>query len=188
MFKVYVPYSDTTKSARCFDDDLLWQQLHDVPLLVQAIADSNERTKLLCVRQWRGYEGYLANFVHRMQIEAQKRALGSWLDEWQDSPHAEIWAVIRKAGFNPASRPPRWIGGHWFLASNRSELIRVRPEHYAHQFPTTPLEMPFLFPQNTEAFDYTVAMSRRDAGMYENGERVIPDQFLGHLATKGIMP
>lgn len=187
MFKVYVPYSDTTKSARCLHDDLLWQQLHDVPLLAQAIADSNERTKLLCVRQWRGYEGFLANYVHRMQIEAQKRGLGDWLDEWQNSPYAETWKVIRKAKFNPASRPPRWIGGHWFLASNRSELIRINPEHYAHQFPTTPLEMPFLYPQNIPGrFDYTVAVSRRDGDLLYAQERIIPLPWYQHLLEKGL--
>lgn len=189
MFKMYLPYSSTNASAACLHDDLLWQQLHEVSLLCQAIADSDERTKLLGVRQWRGYEGFLANYTHRMQIEAQKRGLGSWLDEWQDSPYARVWAVIRRAGFNPASRPPRWVGGEWFLQSNRSELIRINPEHYAQRFPTTPMEMPFLFPQNHPEgrFDYTVAVSRRDNELYQAGERVIPDRYMDYLVTKGLL-
>lgn len=188
MLKVYLPYSSTNASAECLDDDLLWQQLHEVPLLCQAIADSDERTKLLVVRQWRGYEGFLANYTHRMQIEAQKRELGHWLDEWRTSPYAEVWAIIRKAGFNPASKPPRWVGGHWFLASNRSELIRVNPTHYAQRFPTTPMEMPFLFPQNTPGkFDYTVAMSRRDSDLLYAQERTIPLAWYPYLLEKGLV-
>lgn len=187
MFKVYVPYSATLASARCLDDDLLWQQLHNVPLLVQAIADSDERTRLLCVKQWRGYEGYLANYTHKMQIEAQMRGLGEWLDEWRSSPYARVWSLIREEGFNPAPRPPRWIGGEWFLASNRSELIRINPEHYAHQFPTTPLEMPFLYPQNIPGhFDYTIDISKRDREFLERDYRVIPFPYDGQVAMKGL--
>jgi hypothetical protein len=189
MFPVYLPYSSTNASAACLDDDLLWQQLHEVPLLMQAIAFGSDRTRLLCVRQWRGYEGFLANYTHRMQIEAQKRGLGMWLDEWQTSPYAQVWKVIREAGFNPASRAPRWAGGHWFLESQRSNLIRIAPEHYAHQFPTARLDMPLLYPQNTPgAFDYTVEMSRKDREHYWRGERIIPDEYLPHLVTKGIYP
>lgn len=188
MFTVYTPYSDTTKSARCLDDDLLWQQLHEMPLLCQAIADSIETTRLLVVRQWRGYEGFLANYTHRMQIEAQRRDLGVWDDEWQTSPYAQVWSVMRKAQFNPASRPPRWIGGHWFLESQRSNLIRLNPEHYAHQFPTARLDMPFLYPQNTpDRFDYTVTMNRADRILCAGGELVIPGEYHENLATKGLL-
>jgi hypothetical protein len=189
MFTVYTPFSDTTKSAQCLDDDLLWQQLHDVALLCQAIAeDLPGRSKLLAVRQWRGYEGYLANYTHRMQIEAQRRDLGVWEDEWQTSPYAQVWKVLRTAQFNPASRPPRWIGGHWFLASQRSNLIRLNPAHYAHQFPAVPLDMPLLYPQNHPEgrFDYTVAVSRRDRELYRSGERVIPFPYDGQVAMKGL--
>lgn len=188
MFTVYMPYSATTASAECLDDDLLWQQLHQVPLLVEAIADHDVFSRRMDARQWRGYEGFLANYTHRMQIEAQKRGLGSWLDEWQDSPYAEVWAVIRRAGFNPASRPPRWIGGEWFLHSNRSQLIRLNPTHYAQRFPTTPMEMPFLIPQNIPGqFDYTIQVSKRDSDLLEDHERVIPAPFVEHVRAKGLL-
>lgn len=187
MFKVYVPYSDHLKSVACLDDDLLWNQLTDTVLLCQAIVDAPENTKMLAVRQWRHYEGWLLLYIRRMQVEAQKRGLGSWLDDDGDSPYAEAFRLLRKAGKKLAPLAPRWIGGHWFLASQRSELIRIAPEHYAHQFPTTPLEMPFLYPQNTKTFDYTVAVSRRDRELIDNHERVIPEPFIHHVNEKGLV-
>lgn len=189
MLKVYMPYSDHLQSVAVLDDDLLWEQLDEAQLLCQALAMDAPNTKLLHVKQWRGYEGFLLLYLRRMQVECQKRGLGSWQDDQRYSPYARSWLLLGSAGKNTAPRPPRWIGGEWFLESNRSELIRLNPTHYAQRFPTTPLEMPFLFPQNTPGrFDYTVAMSRRDAEMYWEGERVIPDRFMGHLATKGIFP
>lgn len=190
MFTMYLPYSDTNASARCLDDDLLWQQLHDMPLLLKVLAHelTGQQSRLLCYNQWRGYEGFLANYTHRMQIEAQKRDLGHWLDEWRTSPYAQVWTVIREAGFNGASRAPRWVGGHWFLASQRSQLIRRNPAYYAHQFPTTPLDMPLLYPQNTPGkFDYTISVSKRDSDRLEDHERVIPAPFVEHVRSKGLV-
>lgn len=187
MFKVYVPYSDHLKSVACLDDDLLWNQLNDTVLLCQVLVDGTPRSKMLAYHQWSGYEGWLLLYIRRMQIEAQKRGLGSWQDDDRSSPYAEAWLVVSKAGLNQAPRAPRWVGGQWFLESQRSELIRINPEHYAQRFPTTPMEMPFLYPQNTPGhFDYTVTTSLRDLELYNAGERVIPEQFIDYLASKGL--
>lgn len=186
MLKVYVPYSDHLKSVAVFDDDLLWNQLHDLQNLIVALCEHAPESRLLAVRQWRGYEGFLLLYLRRMQVECQKRDLDSWLDEDRTNPYALAWRRLRNAGKRLAPLAPRWIGGEWFLHSNRSALIRLAPEHYAYQFPTTPLDMPYLFPQNTETFDYTVAMSRRDADLLWNQERVIPVQYYPHLVSKGL--
>ena len=186
MFKVYVPYSDHLKSVACLHDDLLWQQLNDTVLLCQTLIDAPDNTKMLAVKQWRHYEGWLLLYLRRMQVEAQKRGLGSWLDDDGDSPYAEAWRLLRRANKKLAPLAPRWIGGHWFLASQRSELIRIAPEHYAHQFPTTPLEMPFLYPQNTKTFDYTIDISKRDRDLLADGERIIPFPYDGQVVMKGL--
>lgn len=190
MFKVYMPYSNHQESVAVLDDDLLWQQLHDTQNLVTAMAENLTRnqSRLLAVRQWSGYEGYLLLYLRRMQVEAQKRGLGSWIDDDRNSPYAVAWLKFSKKGRMLAPRPPRWVGGQWFLHSNRSELIRINPEHYAQRFPTTPMEMPFLYPQNTPgSFDYTIDVSKRDSDLLEDHERVIPAPFVEHVRTKGLV-
>lgn len=185
MLKVYMPYSDHLKSVAVLDDDLLWSQLDEAQLLCQALAMDAPNTKLLHVKQWRGYEGFLLLYLRRMQVECQKRGLGSWQDDQRHSPYARSWLLLGSAGKNTAPRPPRWIGGEWFLQSNRSELIRINPEHYAQCFPTTPMEMPFLFPQNTPGhFDYTITVSAQDWGLMRGGERVIPDRYIHYVEEK----
>ena len=187
MFKVYVPYSDHLKSVAVLDDDLLWQQLHDMQGLLAVLCEFAPRSRFLAVKQWRGYEGFLLLYLRRMQVECQKRDLGSWSDEDRDNPYASAWGMLARAGKKLAPLAPRWIGGHWFLASNRSELIRLNPTHYAQRFPTTPMEMPFLFPQNTETFDYTISVSKQDSDLLEDHERVIPAPFVEHVRAKGLV-
>lgn len=187
MFTVYHPHSNHQASAACLDDDRLWTQLHDSVLLCEALAMDAPKTKALAVKQWRGYEGYLLLFIRQMQLEAQRRDLGVWVDDERRGPYAHAWLAIAKKGLPQAPRPPRWMGGLWFLHSQRSQLIRMAPEHYAHQFPTTPLDMPLLYPQNrADRFDYTVDMSRRDKDLLWGQERVIPSEYYNHLVSKGL--
>jgi hypothetical protein len=187
MFKVYMQHSDHLKSVACFDDDLLYNQLFDVVNLIDALCMHAPDSTLLAVRQWRGYEGYLLLYLRRMQIEVQKRDLGSWLDDDRNSPYAVAWLKLGKAGNNLAPKPPRWVGGHWFLESNRSELIRINPEHYAHQFPAARMEMPYLFPQNVPGrFDYTLEVSKKDRDLLDDMERVIPEEYIDFVAMKGL--
>lgn len=188
MFTIYHPHTNHHDSAACFDDDLLWNQLHDASLLCRALAEKAPKTMMLSLKQWRGYEGYLLLYIRQMQLEAQRRDLGSWFDDERKSPYANAWVHITKAGLAQAPRPPRWMGGQWFLESQRSNLIRISPEHFAHQFPTARLDMPLLYPQNREGrFDYVIATSKRDHDLLDAGERVIPHEYLEYFATKGLL-
>jgi hypothetical protein len=188
MFKVYLSYSDHLKSVAVLDDDLLWQQLHDACGAVQVTCAATPKSKLLTARMWWGYEAWLTLYVRRLQVEAQRRGLGSWVDDERSSPYATAWLTLVGSGRPQAPKPPRWFGGLWFLEANRSELIRINPTHYAQRFPTARMELPYLWPQNRPGrFDYTVEISRSDLELLQVGERVIPRDHLEYLATKGLM-
>jgi len=185
MFKLYFPYSGQLETVRCFDDDMLLNQLGEAIGLCQALHEAGGGSKLLCVRQWRGYEGFVLLHLRRLQTEVMLRDLEYWDVNDIYSPYLLAWRRLTKKGIHQAPRPPRWIGGLWFLHSNRSELIRVRPEVYAQQFPTTPLEMPFLWPQNIPGhFDYYIDMSLGDRMAVTDRKYVIPEQFAEYVYAK----
>lgn len=185
MFKLYFPYSGQLETVRALDDDMLLGQLENAECVCQALVDAGDDSRMLCVRQWRGYEGFVLLHLRRLVTEIMLRGLHHWEHNDPRNPYVNRWIQLTRKGINQAPRPPRWIGGQWYLDSNRSELIRIYPTYYAQRFPTTPLDMPYVWPQNIPgSFDYTTLITLRDKEMVETGERVLPDKYFDHIMEK----
>jgi pyrimidine dimer DNA glycosylase len=185
--RVLMPYTGQQASARAFDDDGLLRQIDDLDMVCQMMADAGPATKLLVVRQWRGYEGNLALYLRRLVTEARLRGLSFFADQ---GPQRGVEAMMRRAQhFGGTPLPPAWVGAQWWLQCNRSVLLRQDPGYYAQRFPDTPVEMPYLYPQGMGGrYDYTVTMTLKDRHLVESGQRAVPAHLLTHQRVKEMYP
>lgn len=185
--KIYLPHPNLTHSARCLDDDTLEHQITNAVMVAEACAFAREHrvlpsglrngkeSRLLCVGMWAGYEGFLLMYLRKLCLEAGLRR--GWSGDpasAQDNPYVDAWQRVSNAGCSLAPQTPKWYGLKRLHRSHQSELIKTDTLHYGEQFPTTPLDMPYLWPLNQRGhFAYTLQLSLADRQAVERGEMVL---------------
>lgn len=173
--KLYLPHPDLARSARCFDDETLEHQITNAVMVVHALVDASQKSKLLCVGMWRGYSGFLLMYLRKLCTEAGLRR--GWTGDAtspDDNPYIEAYVRLSNAFLSLAPLAPKWYGLARLHRSHQSELIKNDPYWYGQQFPTTPLDMPYLWPVNTPGhYDYTLRLSLADADAVKRGELVL---------------
>ena len=179
MFTLYFPHRGSVPIAQCLSDEDLDDQVVQTELLLEALRQGGERSKLLAYRMFMGYDMFLLMHLWQLSCEARRRGVHPPCHSAAEDPYLRQHARFLSLGISTAPAVPRWYGATWLHESHRSQLIFARPEHYAWQFPRTPLGMPYLYPQNIRGqFEFTVATNLGDRHRLDAGERVIPQAMI----------
>lgn len=150
----WLPLPNVTESLRCLHDDDLVKQIYDARDAARQMADAGPASRLLLVKMWRGYEGALVAFYLQACKEGLRRGV---LGPGHSA--GEVWRIARDCQWGIAPIFPRWYCYALVHDSHASRLMRHRPEHYAHQFPLVPLDMPLVWPQNIPGrFDFSLVI------------------------------
>lgn len=175
MFTVYFPHRGSLPTVRCLADEDLLEQQDTVQYVLSALRYGGNKSKLLAYRMFTQYDMFLLMHLWQIVCETGRRGLPPQPRRLDNNPHLKWRQRFLDEGVNTYPRTPRWYGWNPLVESSRSALIRKNPAHYGHQFPTTPLEMPYLWPQNVEGqFEFTVQLSGAERRLVASGERVIP--------------
>lgn len=93
-------------------------------------------------QMWANHPAALLLYVQRAEREMVRRG-------HEPEPRVRrAHVALSRAGWPLSPVPPWWYGNPHFHNTQRSNLIRVDPVHYARRLPpTTPLEMPLFWPK-----------------------------------------
>lgn len=173
-----MPVANVTESVTAFHDDDLREQMVQAGLALRAVRD--HRDGLVC-RMWQGYEGGLLAYFLRVCQELERRGVP------MQTMVQRAWRLATHAHFDVRPLMPRWFGYRPIHLSHASTLIRLRPAHYARLWPQVPLDMPVLWPRNTEGrFDFSVSISTTDRAALLRGDltlKLAPDGPLGRITS-----
>lgn len=163
--RTWLPVANVTASMQALHDDDLDSQIIEAGLCLRELFGDAQRTPTGAM--WHGYEGGLwSYFLHACQ-EQQRRGVDT---------SALVTRGFRLLPRGEVLRPymPRWYGYRPIHLSHASTLIRQRPDHYARLWPEVPLDMPLLWPRNTEGhFDFSIRISSRDRQALLDGSLVL---------------
>ena len=156
--QTFVPYDDNTQNALSLDNKRLgkqrvegWQILSALGYLqMGSLYTIGKNGKLRkrgwlnhpAVLMWEGHEWWLCLYCEAICKEwiarGYKDTMLSRFQKWR--------------AYNPQANPlpPSWWGEDEFHQSHRSRLISKDSEHYAPQFPDTPLGLDYVWTSSSE--------------------------------------
>lgn len=163
--RTWLPVANVTESAKALHDEDLRTQIVDAGLALRALAEHQDG--LVC-RMWTGYEGGLLAYFLRLCHELEYRGVSA------EHFIRRGWKLFGVAGFDVRPLMPRWFGYRPIHLSHASTLMRQRPTHYARLWPQVPLDMPLLWPRNTDGrFDFSITLSTTDRAAMLRGDLVL---------------
>ncbi len=136
--QTFLPEMTFTASAQALDNKRLGKQRVEVLQLLRALSgESKGWVNHPACRMWRGYEKGLAVYGLAVCFE--------WLERgFKDTCEEKIIAIGQKYTHQSQLYPP-WLNED-FITAHRSNLIRKNPEYYAHKWPDTPKDLPYIWP------------------------------------------
>lgn len=136
---IWLPFANTKANLEVLRDDHVMDVVFEGLQCLRNIY--NGQLSWLDAKAWAEHPAALLAYVASAEREMVRRG------------HAAEPRVIRaqlalsRAGWPLAPVPPWWFGNPEFHMAQRSSLIRIAPEYYAHRLPpTTLLELPLLWP------------------------------------------
>lgn len=179
MFTVYFPHRGSLPTAQCLSDDDLVEQQEVVQYVLSALRYGGNQSKLLAYRMFAHYDMFLLLHLWQLVCETGRRGLPPQPRRLDNNPYLQWRHRFLSEGISTTPRTPRWYGWTPLIEASRSALIRKNPAHYGHQFPTTALDMPYLWPLNVEGhFEFTVRVSEAERRLMASGARVIPPELV----------
>lgn len=177
--QTYTLFTSHVKTARVLDNVRLGRQRLDVLSILEAIlTDDTPYRGHPAVMSWRSHPEALVWYgfliCHEWRIER-----GHKDDTWGTlAKYAAEFAMtgVPKSPDKPIKKfdHPPWIEDKDVLRSHRSNLVRVAPRLYEAEFPGTPANMPYLWPQATHRGEVRLRLSAPDIERLEKGERELP--------------
>ena len=136
--QTFLPEMTFTASAQALDNKRLGKQRVEVLQLLRALSgESKGWVNHPACKMWRGYELSLIGYGLIV------------CDEWvgrgfKDSCYDKILQFEKKFADASGYRP-QWLNIE-FITAHRSNLIRKNPDYYAHKWPDTPRDLPYIWP------------------------------------------
>lgn len=182
---VWMPLGNPMVSLTSLHDrDLLGQleSMYRVMLALAAPEAHDEFPLSYGAAMWRGYEGGLLAYALSAVNEYERR-FGHDRNSLMKSRN--FWGLARSYRWDVRPLMPRWFGYRAVHMSHQSTLIRLRPEHYARQWPDVPLDMPLLWPRNVDGhFDFSMTITSPDRRAVRRGELVLNLSHEAHERLK----
>lgn len=150
VVQTFLPFEDFEESARVLDQKRLGKQRVETIQVVRALVVPDY-----------GWRHHPAALMWRGSLEALGAYGVAIVQEWlrrgfADTCEATIRADLERAGVTVVRTQaelaaeglvPHWLGDDAFHLSHRSSLLRKDPEHYAAMFPSTPDDLPYVWPK-----------------------------------------
>ena len=182
--QTFVLFKSHIKTARVLDNMRLGKQRSETIQILDAILGKSEAYENHpAVAAWWEYPEALVMYglvmCHEWRIVRGKQ------DHcWEQL--AEIATELGMAGAITEKLPradkianPPWMDDLDVLRSHRSRLVEKMPRVYAAEFPDTPENMPYLWPQTmskkVDPRGYRLRLSQADTIRLANRERVLPE-------------
>ena len=129
-----------TASARALDSKRLGKQRVEVLQLLRALSgESKGWVNHPACKMWRGHEAHLIAYGLEMCNE--------WIDRgFKDTCEPKIWRFFEYFNLQNSKHPCFSWYTKEFVTAHRSNLIRKNPEYYAHKWPDTPRDLPYIWP------------------------------------------
>lgn len=137
--QTFLPYPSVTQSAIVLDRQRLGKQRVEAREILRILTKQVPWKNHPVIRMWEGFEHALAVYGWTMCDEWIRRG-------YQDTCRFTFLEVLGLRDPNSIQVPP-WIGNSDFHISHQSNLIRKRPDLYAHLFPGVPDNLPYVWPR-----------------------------------------
>lgn len=138
--QTFLPYPDFAKSAQCLDMRRLGKQRVEAKQIYLALTQPGYGWQNHpAVKMWKGYENSLAHYGMAVIKEWMERG-------YSDSLYPFFANVLITTG--PEVKPS-WLGNPDFHRSHQSNLLRKDFSHYHQFFPDVPINLPYIWPSET---------------------------------------
>lgn len=143
--QTFLPYPSFGRSAQALDRARLGKQRVEGLQILKACLYESAWSNHPAVKMWVGYEYALHRYIQAICSEWMGRG-------YRDSVAAKTWRICIDEGIfdEPLEKPP-WLGRADFHRSHQSNLTRKLPDHYGPQWPDTPNDLPYVWPQGGDA-------------------------------------
>lgn len=172
----WLPVANLTTTMQALHDDDL-AHVTEAALGTLLLMDrSVQRVAYPVLMAWSGYPGGLWSYFLQACQERIRR--GEDVVEYVQQARRDT------EGLDLRPIMPRWFGYRAVHLSHASNLMRERPTYYARLWPTVPLDMPMLWPVNTDGhFDFSIRIRRVERALITTGARVLPiaGEFHGRI-------
>ena len=136
--QTFLPEMTFTASAQALDNKRLGKQRVEVLQLLRALSgESKGWVNHPACKMWQGCEMALAVYGLAICDEWKKRGFADTCEE-------KILTIGKKYAHQPRLYPV-WLNAD-FIIAHRSNLIRKNPDYYAHKWPDTPRDLPYIWP------------------------------------------
>lgn len=136
--QTFLPEMTFTASAKALDNKRLGKQRVEVLQLLRALSgESKGWVNHPACKMWRNCEMALAVYGLAICDEWKKRGFADTCEE-------KIISIGEKYA-HQAQIYPDWLNAE-FITAHRSNLIRKNPDYYAHKWPDTPRDLPYIWP------------------------------------------
>ena len=131
-----LPYPDFGRSAACLSQQHLGaQRIHTLMILHTLNGETNDWRNYPATLMWRGHLEALVEYGVAMCDEWLQRG---FIDTCRPRIIAQSWG--------DAVRHPPWLGDEAFHLAQQAALLRLDRYHYRPHFPTTPDNLPYVWP------------------------------------------
>jgi hypothetical protein len=178
--QTFLTHKKHGRTAGALDMMRLGRQRDDARRILRALLhedpEGDEYANDPAVEMWSGYERELVYYGLTVCYEwSVTRQFKDNVLSWFRDKAIELGCPPEQ--LTSAELAPPWVSDVWVLRSHRSNLIRKMPHHYGPLFPSTPENMPFLWPVNDDLGGYQLRVSIADMERIERGERVLPPEL-----------
>ena len=153
--QTFLPYADFVSSAAVLDDRRCGKQRVEAKQILLALGvpvgphDATPGSRWRnhpAVKQWYGYERFLAHYAIAVCREWTSRGFRDSLTD--QFVNASEWIRLTFSDISPSSviGVPAWFGNEQYHASHRSNLLRKSPGHYERFGWSEPQDLPYFWP------------------------------------------
>jgi len=140
---IWLPSRLLSRSAEMLSEEHLVQVHEDGLDVLRRILGHGEMNR--SARMFQYNPSWLLAYVGTINIE-----LGVRFNRDPSSGYHMACRHFMRLGISLAATPPDWLGNKAFHLAQRSYLIGLDPEYYAHRMPlNTPLDLPLVWPKGT---------------------------------------
>jgi hypothetical protein len=136
---IWLPFPNTQQSLDVLTDEHVFDVVFQGMQCLRNIYTGEVRWR--DARMWASHPAALLLYVQRANREMVKRGYPA------EGRVVRAHVALSREGYSLAPVPPWWFGNQLFHMTQRSQLIKVNPAHYAQRLPfNTPLEMKVFWP------------------------------------------
>lgn len=148
--QTFLPLPSFVETAAALDNDRLGNQCYREAKTIHSILveqRSGGWANHPAVTMWRGHERDLALYGHALAVEMGRRTKIDGSPKWRPDVVRRWTAFWQLAADDHDTTPPPWLGDPEFHEAHRSNLIRKLPGHYRPLWPSTPDNLPYVWPK-----------------------------------------